>query len=492
MAKSSDDQLYHNHYLPPGAIGGVIDGRSLVPGWQGWTDLNGNFSGSVTLSAGRMSAFAAAVDRSGKIATVSIAQPSTLDSNTQQLLFYNSYETERFGTQPWNTVLWRGAEQTGSQRFVGQPALALIDRDFDLAYIDASLTAQHARLAETNGSTFYGVDNSLSINSSAPVDPVIVSSIPGKLDSLLIGADGRLRHVRGGERGSSSTMLLPNPSGATFNTQPAMVGYGSGQLEVVARAQSGALYHWRFQNGTWSSATALSGATLSQPILVHLGVGQLLALAVGSNQQLYTWYFWNGVWSSARLFTTSFAINPMRFGPMSASSWGDGSVDLALVSAANGAMYHGRLGAAAVIGTAFSFSLTPGKSFSSLGGVITDTPLLTAFGPTRISILSMGTDNAVYSAESSRDTSHTNPPNQAPDIVWVNYDYLGGENLLLGGVIKTGPFEASAVAIDPAGRVMVSRYSASRWIQYQPVAGQNLMTLLSPLRYRPAVTSLSE
>src|SRR6185503_15273474 len=97
------------------------------------------------------------------------------------------------------------------------------------------------------------------------------------------------------------------PSGATFNTQPAMVGYASGQLEVVARAQSGVLFHWRFQNGAWSGATALSGTVLSQPILVHLGAGQLLTLAVGSNQQLYTWYFSNGAWSGARLFSTNFS-----------------------------------------------------------------------------------------------------------------------------------------------------------------------------------------
>ena len=138
-----------------------------------------------------MTAFAAASTRTGKVASVSIAQPSTLDNNTQQLLYYNSYDSERYGTQPWNTVLWRGYEQTGQQRFIGQPAVALTDRNFAVAYVDSSLTIQRARVTESNSASFVGVDNSTQVSYSTPVDPAMVSSVPGQLDVMLVGTDGR-------------------------------------------------------------------------------------------------------------------------------------------------------------------------------------------------------------------------------------------------------------------------------------------------------------
>ena len=306
---------------------------------------------------------------------------------------------------------------------------------------------------------------------------------------LLVATDGRLRHIRRGDRGGSLTTLLNAPSGVTFRAQPAVVGYGNGQLEVVAVGSNNALYHWRFQNGSWSAATQLSGTVVSQPILVHLGAGQLVTLAVGTNQRLYLWYFSGGAWSSYRQVSTSFLINQSLFGPLAASSWGEGSIDLALVEAQTGVLYHGRLGGVTITGIAFSFALTPGRAFTSLGGNVIDTPVLTALSATRLNILAVGTDHALYSNWSTLDTSSIVGINQAPPIVWSGYNYLGGTNVLVGGVAKAGANELIAVGTDTSGRVLRSRYAGAKWMQLHPIIGQNPQTQLNPPLYRPAVAA---
>jgi hypothetical protein len=486
IGRGTDNRLYHNHFVGPSSPTGWVDGRWINQGWYGWGDVNGYFAGNLPASDGKMTSFAAAVTRTGTIVSTSIAKPSVLDNNTQQLLYYNTYNSERFGVQPWKTVLWRGYDQAGQQRFVGRPAMAATDRNFALAYIDRNLTAQSARLTESNDTSFIGVENTIQAGFSTPVDPVMVSSVAGQSDTVLVGSDGRLRHIRRGDRTSGSTFVFPAPANQLIRAQPALVGYGNGQLEMVAVGQNGALFHWRYQNGSWTSATQLSGTVLSQPILMHLGAGQLATLAVGTDQRLYLWYFSNGVWASPRQMTTSFLINPVLFGPMAASSWGEGSIDLALVEAQTGVLYPGRLGAGSITNASFSVGMTPGSAFTSLGGNVIDTPVLTALSPTRINVLDVGTDHAVYSRWSTADTSVPFVAGQSPPIVWGGYHYLGGQNLLLGGVVKTGSDDLTAVGIDADGRLLLSRYCGSKWMQYQPVIGQSTQTQLSPPRYRPA------
>jgi hypothetical protein len=176
---------------------------------------------------------------------------------------------------------------------------------------------------------------------------------------------------------------------------------------------------------------------------------------------------------------------------MAASSWGEGSIDLALVEAQTGVLYHGRLGAQTITGAASNIiGMTPGFSFTSLEGNLIDTPVLTAVSATRINILHVGTDRAVYSNWSSAGTSPFVPIGQAPPIRWSGHGYVGVQNVLLGGVAKTGSSELTAVGTDTNGHVLLSRYSGAKWMQYQPVVGQDPLTQLSPPRYRPAVTSL--
>jgi len=484
IGRGTDNRLYHNHFVGPSSPAGFVDGRTIAQGWQGWGDLNGNFAGSLTFEL--MTGFSAAATAGGKVVLASIRQPSALDSSTNQLIYHNTYDSERYGTQPWKTVQWRGYEQVGNQRFVGEPALAVTDRQTALMYIGSAFTPIGARLAESNTAAFSSfADTRISL---PPADPVLVSSVAGKYDVVEVGFDGRIRHTRRGFRGGSFTFAFPITFGQLFRGQPAVVAYGNGQLEMVAVAQNNTMFHWRYQNGAWTPATQISGTVISQPILIHIGSGQLVLLAVGGDRRLYLWSFTNGAWSNWQQVPTSFLINPTMFGQLAASSWGDGAIDIGLVDNSSGALYHGRIGPGYFV-SGLSLGLTPSRPFSSLGGILTDTPILTALSPTRIHVLAVGTDRIVYSNWSFPDNSGLYLISQAPPILWRGYSHIGGYNLLMGGVAKLGSNELLAAGTDSSGRVMITRYNGANWIQFQPVAGPTPGTFLSPPLYRPAVTS---
>ena len=224
-------------------------------------------------------------------------------------------------------------------------------------------------------------------------------------------------------------------------------------------------------------------------LLVNLGGGQLYRRH-RSNQHPYFWYFSNGVWATARQINSTFLINPVLFSQTAVSSWGEGCIDLVVVEAGTGTPYHERLGAALITAAPpWVAGMTPGFNFASLGGNWIDTPIVTALSATRISILAVGTDHRVYGSWSWPDTSHPVLAGQAPAIQWDGYGDLGGVNLLMGGVAKTGANELTAVGIDTSGHVYLGRYYGGKWNQYQPIAGQNTQTQLSPPLYRPTVTT---
>jgi len=493
IGRGTDNRLYHNHFVGPASPAGAIDGRTVSAGWQGWGDMNGNFAGSLAFES--MTAFSAGGTFSGKIVVASVMQPWLFDQNTDQFVFHNTYDSTLYGVQPWKTVHWRGYEQVGRQRFMGQPAIAVTDRQSAILYVGNTFIPSGARLAESNTASLSPfADNQISLHR---ISPVMVSSVPGKYDIVDVGTDGLLHHIRVDSRGAKSTYTFPHPwSVPFFLSQPAVAGYGNGDLDMVAVAPNSTIFHWRYQNGQWSQPTQIAGTAISQPILAYLGGGQLVLLAVGSDRRLYLWYFVNGGWSTSQQVQTSILIKPELFGQLAASSWGDGSIDVGLVDNASGALYHGRIGPGyfqSSIGLTTNYiGLTPSRSFSAVGGILADMPILTAFSPTRINVLAIGTDRNVYSSWASpAAVSNPVPPVElfprAPAIAWSNYYSIGGSNLLMGGVAKLGSNELIAAGTDVNGRLMISRFSGTAWSQFRSVIRQAPNTLLNPPLYRPAI-----
>src|SRR6185295_7763203 len=101
------------------------------------------------------------------------------------------------------------------------------DRQSALVYMSNTNRPMGGRLSEGNEASFSTIgDPQMSL---PPVDPVVVSSAPGKYDVVEVGSDGRLRHIRAGFRGAGTAVALPT-NGAIFRTQPAVAAYGNGQL----------------------------------------------------------------------------------------------------------------------------------------------------------------------------------------------------------------------------------------------------------------------
>ena len=482
VARGADNRLYHARYLGPWSPAGVIDGRTIYQGWQPWTDLNGNFAGSLTFES--MNGFSLASTRTGKLAVEAIVQPSAIDKATDQFVFHNSYDVERFGPQPWKTVLWRGYEQVGTQRFIGQPAVVVTERNAIVDYANTSGTVLGGRISDKD-TTAISSFAATPLSVKSPVDPVIVSSIAGQIDLIDIVGSGYIQHVRRTERGTSQTYTVPMPSGVLITRQPSVVGYGNGALDMVAASSTGSLYHWRFRNSIWSSPIQISGSVVGEPILINFGNAQLDLVALGTDRRPYFWTYSNGSWSSFWRVPTSVVVDERYFSSLSVSSWGDGSAEMALVEYQTGALYHGRVLASQLYnGTPF------GEAFKKIGGVLIDAPILTALSPYKISVLAIGTDHRVYSASTYKvQQSQLNPLG----LVWSGYTAVGGSSLVkVGDVLKLGPNELTAIGLNGSGGLAISRYDGFTWEQFQPVLSQSAVALPPAwTNYRAAVSDYS-
>lgn len=490
MALGSDNRLWHNHYVGPNSPGGFVDGRNITQGWTGWGNLNGNFSGTVTNSDERMTDYAAVATRTGKVELIARVRPSVLDNNVEQLLVYNSYDSERFGRQLWKSVHWRGYEQVTARRFLGTPAVAATDRQFTTSYVNSNYATQKARFTENNFAGFDNITTTSIVGNGVPVDPTVISSMPGYLDIFTVASDGKIRHTRQQESGSVSTQTLAAPANVTFNGRPSVISQGNGWLGVAATGNNGSIYFWSLQNGAWSTYTTLSGNVISIPILVNLGSGQMLVLGLGTDKKLYYWYY-RGSWAAHQPVSIPNFVDPLKFSSLSASSWGQGTVDLVYVDDQTKALFHGRISARNYIGGLLSTGFAPNRSFTSLGGSLIETPVITALSPSRLHVFAIGTDREVYSNWSSFDISSV-PWNvqQAPPIVWSGYNYIGGGNgLLLGGVAKTGANELTAVGIDPTGRLQLTRSIGNKWSGFSSVVVPSNQTQTGLRFFRPAVST---
>jgi hypothetical protein len=160
--------------------------------------------------------------------------------------------------------------------------------------------------------------------------------------------------------------------------------------------------------------------------------------------------------------------------------FGEGQLEVVAV-ATNDALYHWRLRGNTWTNGAVQVS-----------GTVISQPILTAFSPTRLHLLAIGTDSVVYNAWATYDYAHPLVPvTSAPPIVWSGYNYLGGAGMFLAGVAKSGPNEMTMVGLNTDGLVMISRFTGARWTQFQKLQGQNLALELNSPRYRPAITSFS-
>lgn len=491
IGRGTDNKLYHNHYVGPNSPLGVNDGQMVNIGWQGWNGMDQQYFG--TFIPARIENFAAAATRAGKIEVASRVMRTTFFGTTYPV-YHNAYDADLYGRKPWKAIGWRGYQMTRSQSFAGQPAIAALDQNTEVAFVGSGVTVRQSPMGESNTANFADISSVVLANSpTMSVQPVVISTGTGLVDLFAVATDGKIRHLRS-KNGSWSapTILQVTGTNFTFARPPAVTAYGNGQLDVVAVATNNNIYHWRLKGGVWSGWTQLAGTSASAPSLTYTGgSGQLEMLAVRTDNKLNRWRYLHPNWVNPIQLPGSFSIIASLFGQQSVSSWGDGSVDAIVVQSGTGAVNHRRVGPRddTVPGGAFG---PPVRNFALVGGVVSDIPVLTAFGPTRLHIMARGSDNAWYNNLSKL---YIPPipgpivPGADPLISWGGFKGIGGSGLIVGGVANLGSTNMVAIAENLNGQAFTNRYNGAIWTGFQPVIGQTAdMQLLQPF-FRPAIAS---
>lgn len=491
IARGTDNRLYHKHYVSPSQGQRTVDGRTINTGWQSnWEGLNGNYFGSVTLSGERFNEYAAVSTPTGKIEFTGRVSASLLDNNAQQYLFHNEYDSVRFARDVWKTVQWRGYEQISAQRFAGRPSIATLDQNAEMAFAgngtNLGPTIHSSRIDENNSTNVLMFSPPVMKSSPNPIDPVVLSSGAGVVDYLYLDSSNVIKHSRSWNFGGGTGASLIMPAGVTSWSNLSAVSYGSGFMDLIATG-SNRFYHWRYRNGTWSSFVQLSGSIISQPILTYTGAGRLELFALGGDQKLYRWQYINGGWSNWSQITSSFTINANYFTSQSASSYGDGMVDLVVVNSQTGALYHRRIGGAADEPCS-GFNCPPLRSFNQIGGVLTDAPVLSALSPTSLHVFAIGTDRVTYSNWASPGGGLVQA-GADPPLRWSGYSNISEPNLLLGNAVVMGGKRINIVAVNQQGKLLINRYSNGAWTGFQILVGPTPSMQFNAPRYRPALAA---
>ena len=505
IGRGNDNKFYYNHFVGPASPQGLIAGRQVQPGWQGWVQQNSAFTAFPFYMGSIGPNVAVASTRSGDVELL-----TSPNGSGDLPLLENSFPSGRFGLSDWKAVEWRGfqyinsGQNFGPPDFVGQPALALSDRQLDLGTVNNGNTQVSA---VTDGFTRLTQGNS-AVGSLLSVGPGAVHLLA--IDSV----GGEIR-----DQSFTNFTQLPTLSLAVAGTPIAnfaATSNGGGGIDVVGVGQDENLYHWRYVNGRWlgpvqvpfaltvpvqqphvprggphsnpapnpprpgsnnpqhpPQTKVVAGKVVSPAILIDTGAGQLELLANGGptdygEHDLYRWRFANGSWTSPQLISTNFTVSTRRFASSMASSWGDGTVDLVLIDDSTGDMFNTRL-----FPTVSSTTLLPSigtppdprlgsvatwplltvgvssdRRFIDIGGNTISAPVLIALSPTRLHLLAIGTDGYLYDNYTQTTVLSQN---RTPGTVSVTG--LGGRGLPQWGWGGFQPLTNTPVSLGAATKI---------------------------------------
>ena len=479
VARGQDNHIQHNHLVAVTGPQGPVDGRTVRPGWQGWNDASDRFFGTILF--GQLdSPLALASTRTGDVELLARASGASPKN-----LFETTYDSSRYAVSAWKAVHWRGFQQVGSAGFLGAPSLAVSDQQLELGVVGVQGKLWNSTFADDNmarfssfpGSTVQFIDAS---GNTFLVDPVVVSSGPGCVEFFYKSQGGGIQDIR-----MLNGFPVPSelPGSNAVRSVFAVVAYGNGQIELVGVAADHSIMHWRRVNGAWQDPVTISTFALSAPVLAYVGDGQLDMLAVGGDQRLRRWRFVNDGWTNEYRVPSDFNVSAVAFGPSAASSWGDGTLDLVVVEAQTGKMFHARTQPARVNG---DINLV----FNQVGGKTIDTPTLVALEPYRVGIFAAGTDNFFYENWSRSDSSRSwtlHDIEVARNLVWPGFRPLTSAQVLSGNAAKLSSSGLAILATESStGRVFYNRLVHGVWSGFTPIAAQPQEIQQRP-SFRPVV-----
>lgn len=476
IARGTDNRLYYNHFTGPQSPAGLIDGRNIVQGWSGWSGLNGNFYGTQLLSNENTEEFAVTATKTGKLDVLARIRANTF--STTYKLHHNGFDAGKFGKTAWKAVHWRGYERVGDRNFLGRPALAAFDVNSELVFVGSGRFIYDAQ----QGTDFISPPVP-QLFSLPPVDPLVVTSGKGLVDIITIGTDRKIKHLRSLNDHRFQTPTIPGQNNLTFQRRPAVVGYGEGQLDVIGVSTTGSIHHWRYLNGAWQNPQQIAGSVSSPPILVNTGGGQLEFFAVGGDGKLYRWRFLNGGWGASLQIPSTFTIDASKFAQGSATTWGNGTVDLAVVTTGNwpnnsgAGIYHRHVEPR---DDTITLPNQPAQEFRKIS-IRGRQPFIAAFNQNEKIVIYSDTVSLSYTYHWLDGSG-----------VWQIGVIANDSNLpmRLGGLAQHSS-GATAISIDGTGKLYYHDRltAASPRFDFAPVLEQTLVSQLAQPQYRPTIAS---
>jgi hypothetical protein len=71
----------------------------------------------------------------------------------------------------------------------------------------------------------------------------------------------------------------------------------------------------------------------------------------------------------------------------------------------------------------------------------------------------------------------TVPAPREPRVLWSSFEYIGGDEMIVGSAANSGRKNFAALAIRD-GRLYINRNDDGRWTGFQPVIGQAPQTIM--------------
>jgi hypothetical protein len=176
------------------------------------------------------------------------------------------------------------------------------------------------------------------------------------------------------------------------------------------------------------------------------------------------------------------------FGNAAKTSFLTSISNLVVVGLDTRSLYHRRIGPGDGICTQI-FGCPAPRVFSNLGGSIMDDPVLTAFSPTKLNVLTMQGlrwHSIWASKHPSQWVALPAPPD--PMLLWSAFEYIGGDEMVVGGAAHTGRNNFVAVAVRD-GQFYINRNANRHWTGFQPIIGQNPEQILRLPIFLPAIAA---
>jgi len=235
--------------------------------------------------------------------------------------------------------------------------------------------------------------------------PGVASWGPDRLDLFALGAGNSMHHLAWmGQHWQEKWQ----PLGGIFITPPTVTSWGPGRLDVFALGLHGGAWWktWDEARGGWDPPNepdakwlSLGGCFIGRLAAMSWGPGRLDVFGVGTDSTAYH-RAWQGQWRSTDLtghgvFQGDWAPRdgwePLggRFtSPLAVASWGPDRLDIFGVGTDN-AMYH-----KAWEGQERRWY--PDQNWHFLGGGFSSPPAVVSWGPNRLDIFGLGLDGGVY------------------------------------------------------------------------------------------------